>query len=38
MRARETATMLTSIRKLEKDVDGLKNMHNGSHPNIGGSG
>ena len=38
MRARETATMLTSIRKLEKDVDGLKNMHNGSHPNTGGSG
>lgn len=37
-RARETATMLTSIKKLEKDVDSLRNMHNGSHPKTGGSG
>ena len=35
-RARETATMLVSIKRLEKDVEGLKDMHNGSHPNIGG--
>ena len=35
-RARETATMLVSIKRLEKDVEGLKDMHNGSHPNIEG--
>ena len=32
VRARETATMLTLITKLESDVANLKHMHNGNHP------
>ena len=35
-RARETATMLTLISKLESDIENLKHMHNGNHPKIGG--
>ena len=31
-RARETATMLTLITKLEADIKDLKDMHNGTHP------
>ena len=34
--ARETAIMLTLIKKLEDDMGILKKMHNGTHPKMGG--
>ena len=33
-RARETASILTEIYSLRRDVDKLYNMHNGTHPKI----
>ena len=33
-RARETASILTEISSLRRDVDKLYNMHNGTHPKI----
>ena len=33
-RARETATMLTLISRLQTDMEELRKMHNGTHPKV----